>query len=422
MTDINPDLTIDISGNTASIATDYLYVNGISASASHVQIMKMMWGSSGESYRVSQSTPLPINIYSSNPSTILGISGSVSGTVNVQNTGTGSSFVYVKGSTGYQLPVTATIQGITNAIPVGITGTVSVAQPIIVVGPNSSGNTIYPIEVTGGRSLSSTRDTVGVTGTITITGGRYLNSVTDTVSVLGSDLGSKVLTRMYDSSGATLNSTSNALNVYLTNSGFTATINVGASTAIYNYATGGSMQYLAVAGSTAGAAVVVKGENAGAIEVTATSPLDVNVTNDLVINDTAIVEALTLTNNPLISTLTDIETNTSTITSIRSDITSGNIKTKITEITRPSRIINGTKTVSTGVSPLEVNTVIKVGVTVKAKSSNTDVVYVGGSMLLTSNLGYPLEPGESLYLECSNLNSIYCVVSQGTQQLSYIAS
>ena len=70
MADTNPDLTIDISGNTASIATDFNYVNGISAPAAHVQLTKMMWGLSGEAYRVSQNTPLPVNIYSTNPSTL----------------------------------------------------------------------------------------------------------------------------------------------------------------------------------------------------------------------------------------------------------------------------------------------------------------------------------------------------------------
>ena len=134
MSDTTPDLPIDVSGNTASIATDYLYVNGVSADAAHVQIVKMMWGTSGEAYRVSQNTPLPVNIYSTNPSALLGITGSVSGSVNVSNTGTGGSFVYVKGSTGYQLPVTGNIQGVTSGVPVGITGTVSVAQPVIVGG------------------------------------------------------------------------------------------------------------------------------------------------------------------------------------------------------------------------------------------------------------------------------------------------
>ena len=63
MADTDKDLTIDVSGNTASIATDYLYVNGISSAAAHVQVTKVMWGASGEAFRVSQTTPLPVNIY-----------------------------------------------------------------------------------------------------------------------------------------------------------------------------------------------------------------------------------------------------------------------------------------------------------------------------------------------------------------------
>ena len=419
MADTDKDLTIDVSGNTASIATDYLYVNGLSGDAAHVQIMKMMWGTSAEAFRVSQSTPLPVNIYSTNPSTVLGISGSVSGTVTVTNTGTGSSFVYVRGSTGYQLPVTGNIQGVTNGVPVAITGSVSLRQPVIVGGAGSTGITIQPITVTGGRYLSSSNDSVSVTGSVTISGGRYLNSVTDTVSVLGSDLGSKVLTRLYDSSGATLNSTSNALNVYLTNSGFTATINVGASTGVFNH----NNLPLVVAGSTSGAAIVVKGENGDAIEVTATTPLDVNVTNDLSIDDTEVVNAITLETSPLISKLSDIKTNTAVLSSIKTDITSGSIRAKVSEITRPSKVTSATKTIAATTTQLNSNSPLLVGVTVKANSTNTALVYIGGPQLLTNATdGYPLEAGESIYIECNNLNALYARSAEGSQRISYIGS
>lgn len=419
MADTDKDLTIDVSGNTASIATDYLYVNGLSGGAAHVQIMKMMWGTSAEAFRVSQSTPLPVNIYSTNPSTILGVSGSVTGTVTVTNTGTGSSFVYVRGSTGYQLPVTGNIQGITNGVPVAITGSIGLRQPVIIGGAGSTGITIQPITITGGRYLSSSNDTVRVTGSVTISGGRYLNAVTDTVSVLGSDLGGKVLTKLYDSSGTTLNSTANALNVYLTNAGFTATVNVGASTAVYNY----NNLPLVVAGSTSGAAIVVKGENGDAIEVTATTPLDVNVTNDLSIDDIAIVNALTLETTPLISKLTDIKTNTAVLSSIKTDITSGNIRAKISEITRPSKITSATKIIAATTTQLNSNTPLLVGVTIKANSTNTAIVYIGGPQLLTNpNDGYPLEAGESIYIECNNLSLLYARSAEGSQRLSYIGS
>lgn len=419
MTDTNPDLTIDVSGNTASIATDYLYVNGLSAAAAHVQLAKMMWGASAEAFRVSQSTPLPVNIYSSNPSTLVGISGSVSGTLNVQNTGVSAAVVYIKGPTGSFVGITGYVQGITNGIPIGITGTVKIVQPIIVGGSGSSGSTVYPVEVTGGRPLTPTKDTVGVTGTVTISGGRYLNAVTDTISVLGSDLGSKVLTKLYDSSGATLNSTSNALNVYLTNAGFTATVSVGAVVGVTN----SSSTALYVVGVTNGYPVTVKGENGNAVEVTATTPLDVNVTNDLTINDTAIVEALTLENNPLISRLTDVKTNTAVISSIKTDITNGNLRAKISEISRPGKISSAAKTLTTTAAKLEANVVLSVGVTLKAHSTNTDIIYVGSSNLVTNSTdGYPLEPGESIYLECSNVNTIYVRSASGSQKLSYIGS
>lgn len=419
MPDTDKDLTIDVSGNTASIATDYLYVNGVSAPAAHIQLAKMVWGTSAEAYRVSQNTPLPVNIYSTNPSALLGISGNVSGNISVSNTGTGSNFVHIKGSTGYQLPITGNIQGVTNGVLIGVTGTLKIAQPLVVGGFGSSGNTVIPISVTGGRYLSSSNDSVNVTGSVTISGGRFLNSVTDTVSVLGSDLGSKVLTRLYDSSGVTLNSTSNALNVYLTNAGFTATVNVGASVGVFN----NNNIPLVVAGTTGGGAIVVKGENGNAIEVTATSPLDVNVTNEISIDDAAIVSALSSETGTLVGKLNDIKNNTSYISAIKTDVTSGNLRAKISEIIRPSKVLSSTITVTPSASQIKSNGTLNVGVTLKANSTNTGIIFVGSNSLLTSGRdGYPLEPGESIYIECSNLNVLYARSDDANQTLSYIGS
>jgi hypothetical protein len=419
MADTDRDLTIDVSGNTASIATDYLFVNGISAYAAHIQLAKMVWGTSAEAFRVSQSTPLPVNIYSTNPSAVLGVSGTVSGTLNVINSGTTGNYVYIRGSTGYQLPVTGNIQGITNGVPVGVTGTLSIKQPVIVGGAGSAGITVNPVAVTGGRYISSSTDSISVTGSVSVSGGRVLNAVTDTVSVLGSDLGGKVLTRLYDSSGVTLNSTSNALNVYLTNAGFTATVNVGASVGVFNY----NNIPLVVAGTTSGGAIVVKGENGDAIEVTATTPLDVNVTNDIDIDDTAIVNALTLESNPLISRLTDIKTNTSFISSLKTDVTNGNLRAKISEITRPSKVASGSISVTPSTTQVRTNTPLQVGITLKANSTNTAIVFVGGASLITNPTdGYPLEAGESIYIECNNANLLYARSSEGTQRLSFIGS
>jgi hypothetical protein len=349
----------------------------------------------------------------------LGITGTISGSVTVSNTGTTGSFVYVKGSTGYQLPITGNVQGVTNGVPVGITGTVSIAQPIIVGGAGSAGITIQPVAITGGRYLSSTTDTVSVTGSVSISGGRYLNAVTDTVSVLGSDLGGKVLTKMYDSSGATLNSTSNALNVYLTNAGFTATVNIGAVVGVTNSASGP----LYVVGVTNGYPVTVKGENGNAVEVTATTPLNVNVSNEVNIDDAAIVNALTLDTNPLIGKLTTINTNTAVLSSIKTDITNGNLRAKISEITRPKTVSSGSKNITPSTTQVATNVPLLVGVTIKASSANTDIIYIGGANLLTNSTdGYPLEAGESLYIECSNVNSLYARSVTGTQTLSYIGS
>ena len=419
MADTDKDLTIDVSGNTASIATDYLFVNGLSADAAHVQLTKMVWGASAEAFRVSQTTPLPVNIYSTNPTARVGITGSITGNVTVTNTGVTGSVVYVKGSTGYELPVTGRMQGVTNGTLVGVTGTVRLVQPVIVGGAGSTGATLNPIAITGGRYLSSSTDSVNVTGTVTVSGGRVLNAATDTISVLGSDLGSKVLTRMYDGSGATLTSTSGALDVNIKNAGFTATVTIGASVGVFNY----NNVPLVVAGSTSGAAIVVKGENGDAIEVTATTPLNVDVTNEVSIDDRSIVSALSSENSTLISKLTDVKTNTASIASIKTDITSGNLRAKISEITRPSKVSSATISLSPSTTQISANTPLLVGITLKASSSNTAIIYVGGAGLVRNPVdGYPLEPGESIYIECSNINALYARSVEGTQQISYIGS
>jgi hypothetical protein len=196
-------------------------------------------------------------------------------------------------------------------------------------------------------------------------------------------------------------------------------VNVGASVGVFNY----NNIPLVVAGTTSGGAIVVKGENGDAIEVTATTPLDVNVTNDIDIDDTAIVNALTLESNPLISRLTDIKTNTSFISSLKTDVTNGNLRAKISEITRPSKVASGSISVTPSTTQVRTNTPLQVGITLKANSTNTAIVFVGGASLITNPTdGYPLEAGESIYIECNNANLLYARSSEGTQRLSFIGS
>ena len=94
--------------------------------------------------------------------------------------------------------------------------------------------------------------------------------------------------------------------------------------------------------------------------------------------------------------------------------TDGALKTTISEITRPSSVISGFTTAAVTHTILPSNS-LKNGVTVKAGMSNTDLLYVGNSGLsggVTTN-GYPLQKGESIFIECNNSNLVFVIGSTG---------
>jgi hypothetical protein len=55
------------------------------------------------------------------------------------------------------------------------------------------------------------------------------------------------------------------------------------------------------------------------------------------------------------------------------------------------------------------------GITVKSSPNNTANVMIGNRTLTQNpNQGYLLEPGESIYIEISNLSAIYHMIDMGT--------
>ena len=187
MPDTDLNLTVDVRGNTAAIATDYTTAGVTNA---HVQIVKLAYGSPTTATRVTSSTPLPVDLRSSTPT--LGISGNVAGIGNfrVINGISGSTTlpIIISGTTSSSytaVQVNGTVQGITNGTPVTVTGSVSLISGGMIQGFTNA----YPITITGGRPLTSTRDTVGVTEIVTvpvtISGGRYLSQLTDNVRIYG---------------------------------------------------------------------------------------------------------------------------------------------------------------------------------------------------------------------------------------------
>lgn len=423
--DITSNISITTSDGTAILATDY-GTSGIGVSAAHVQLAKLAWGSDSITKRVSEAYPLPTYLYGTTGSALIGITGAISGL-------SGSSFVVKNEPNGYfivggptggftfgynPVQVSGRVQGITNGTLVGVTGTVSINQTLSIQGVNSG----IAVGITGGRFLKSSTDTITVVGTVGLSGGITLTAASNSIACWGSDLGGKVLTRLYASDGATIGYSGDALNVNIVGAGITATITINPVVGVTN----GNGLPLKICGSgvTTDAAVIVQGKlSGGALEIGAITPVPVGICGSAQINDTNIVNSLESTSKPLVSNLISIRTNTNGISTINEKLNTGIIQSKITEITKPTRLANGSQDLTPSVVQLGISTALKVGVHLKAPLTNTQTIYVGSRDLLTSpNSGFPLEPGESIFIEIDNITKLYVKASSSGQKIAYIAS
>tara|TARA_Y100001973_G_scaffold25394_1_gene38064 strand:- start:2952 stop:4355 length:1404 start_codon:yes stop_codon:yes gene_type:complete len=467
MADTNNNITIDISGNTASMATDYGHGGPGGFTASHVPVSKLVWGDKDSSKRVTLTDPFPIQLAGqTGPLEFTGkISGQTNANIAITNyigkvpggtTYGQTHFIAVAGSTNGQslIGVTGTIQGMVNGTPVEVTGSVRIQGAMaddsyggdgtvrgILIQGTSAGNTAsvagesfpgygfgVPIAITGGRRLSSGTDSVTVVGTINSTGGRQLAPLTDSVSVYGSDGGQYVKTNLYNTNGATAGFSGDALKVAIVNAaeGITFSVAVSTVTGVTN-ASEPPLRVQGYAGS-AGDPLTVKGQNDGALEIVSTAGLSTTVSNTVSINDTDIINSLESTSKPLISNLASMKANTSPISAIKTAIEGGKLRAQITGINRPTDLRSGSKTVTSNAQPLNNNLELRVGVTVKASPENSNNVLVGNRGLASNtDQGYILEPGESIFLEINNINKIYVRTSPGdlsgeTHTVNYIGS
>ena len=100
---------------------------------------------------------------------------------------------------------------------------------------------------------------------------------------------------------------------------------------------------------------------------------------------------------------------------------SGNFK--VGQITLPSTIYNGQKTVTTAGTRVALATTqaITSGVKIKALSANTGSIFVGNSSVSSSN-GFVLKASEEVFLEIANLATVYLDSSVNGEGVSYIAT
>jgi hypothetical protein len=84
-------------------------------------------------------------------------------------------------------------------------------------------------------------------------------------------------------------------------------------------------------------------------------------------------------------------------------------------------VVHGQKTVTTAGTEvaLGASTALKSGVRVKALHGNTGWIYVGGNPV-TSSTGYVLDAGEEVFVEVSNLATVYIDASVNGEGVSFI--
>jgi len=411
------NIEINIANGTAVLATDY-GTSGYGFTASHAQIAKVVWGDENVTYRATEAYPFPVRVYGGT-GTALAVSGTIAGTGDFYVRTNPTIPLIIKGSTfttDAPVGITGRIQGVTNGTAVGVTGYINVLNPVAIYG--ISGGTA--IAVTGGRRLNSSTDSVTVSGNVGIAG-LSLSAASHSIAVYGSDLGGKVLTRVYGSDGATLGMSGDALKVALVNSGINFSVSMSSIVGVTNASEGA----LRVQGYTAGGTpITVKGQLAGgAIEVAATSAVPVGVCGSVEINDTDIINSLESSSKPLISNLATINSNTNNIQTIYNQLNSTTgANVTVREIKRPTAVVHGQKTVTT--TPTSVASgVLKVGVTLKALRSNSGPVYVGNGGTLTSANGYILDAGDTVFIETDDLKKIFVRVDTGIiATVAYIAS
>tara|TARA_R110001599_G_scaffold352095_1_gene585933 strand:+ start:216 stop:1139 length:924 start_codon:yes stop_codon:yes gene_type:complete len=191
MPDTASNIIVQTVGTTANIGTDY-GTSGVGLADAHVPLQKMIFGNSGAAIRVSSSDPLPVTVSGSDVA--ITISGNVGncGAFGVANYA--DQYLKVAGSTAGA--------GIT------VQGTMSVTA-------GSDG-----IRVTGGiiPGLNSSRDTVGVTGT---------------VSLIDIDGSTGAAVKLY--SGLTaIGVSGDALKVSLIDAGITATVTLSSIVGVTN--------------------------------------------------------------------------------------------------------------------------------------------------------------------------------------------
>jgi len=480
------------SGATYNMATD----DGFGAGAdAQVQIIKPVFGDTTTSTRVSNTNPMPVQLFSgfsggSTASIIEDGELKVKGTFNIGNSMAvyGSTAAYLKvivaggvtgtsggsgniGSAGNPavysaVEVTGAVQGISGgqALAVsatdldirnlsagvigysGVTLTDSVAVQGIsggmAVSVSATNLDIRNLTATDIVTVVGTSADIGITGTVTAIATnldiRDLVAGTDSVAVYNSAGGTTLPVDLY-AAGTRLGVSGDALKVAFDSvTGVTFSVNVASNIGVSS--TAGTT--LAVEGKVGMVPVRVDGAGVGDSVIVSATDLDirslvasdqVTVVGDLVSHGATTATQITQANQK-IGTLNNTVTgvggkvdtaNTSLTKLSDSVITIGKdklVKTSMDRVTPPSQIYVASIKVSGAGKPLASAT-LQNGVTIKSSSGNTGKIYIGSTSLINNtNNGFPLLPGEELFLNILDPSKIFVRTDSTSSTIHVIGS
>jgi len=192
-TDLDPNIVIETSGITATIATDVAQFSGATA---HFQITKMAYGLTGSATLVSSTNPLPVTVAAGLTATISGFTG----TITVQGSPSGTA-----------LPVSGTV------VVTGVTST-----------------PLYVTTASGSR--------------VEITGGIPLSKATDSVSVWGPQGLTYIYAHVVGASMQSVGVSGDALKVALVGAGLSATFNISSTVGVTNDTAGNGLRIQGMSG------------------------------------------------------------------------------------------------------------------------------------------------------------------------------
>ena len=290
--------------------------------------------------------------------------------------------------------------------------------------------------------VGTTGSNVGVTGTVTAVATdldiRDLAAGTDSVAVYNSAGGTTLPVDLY-AAGTALGVSGDALKVAFDSvTGVTFSVNVASDIGVSN--TAGTT--LAVEGRTGMVPVTVQGAGVGDSVIVSATDLDirsltatdqVTVVGDLVSHGATTAAQITQANqkigtlnNTVVGVGGKVDTaNTSLKTLSDSVVTVGKdklVKTSMDRVTPPSDIYVASVKVSGAGKPLASAT-LQNGVTIKSSTSNTGTVYVGATNLINNtNNGFPLLPGEELFLSILDPSKIFVRADTTSSTIHVIGS